>query len=121
MKFIALIMASLLLAVSAAYAEIPEFTAKVGEAKKITFKLTNNVTDMEKPFVYVILVKDEMDITQQLSWSQWKLANGEEMRPQQSWVPEKAGEYTIEIFIWSSLGNPAPLSPSLTMKVTVEP
>jgi len=100
--------------------EVPTFTAKVGELKKITFKLTNNVSK-QQPFVYIVQVKNEEGITVQLSWVQGELKAGQEIRPQQSWIPEKPGEYTVEIFIWESVDKPMALSPVLTMKVSVEP
>jgi len=112
----------LLMSMAHAYAaeEVPTFTAKVGELKKITFKLTNNVSK-QQPFVYIVQVKNEEGITVQLSWVQGELKAGQEIRPQQSWIPEKPGEYTVEIFIWESVDKPMALSPVLTMKVSVEP
>jgi len=100
--------------------EVPTFTAKVGELKKITFKLTNNV-GKQQPFVNIVQVKNEEGVTVQLSWVQGELQADQEIRPQQSWVPDKPGEYTVEIFIWESLNIPTALSPVLTMKVNVEP
>jgi hypothetical protein len=107
---------------ASAYAveEVPTFKAKVGELKKITFKLTNNQSK-EQPFVYIIVVKTEEDFTEQLSWVNGVFQAGQEFRPQQSWIPEKVGEYTVEIFVWQDLDNPGPLSSPLTMKVIVEP
>ena len=99
--------------------EVPMFTAKVGELKKITFKLTSNLR-MDQPFVYIIQVKDEEGFTDQLSWVNGLLQARQEFRPQQSWIPENPGEYTVEIFIWKSVANPVPLSPPLMMKVNVE-
>jgi len=96
------------------------FTAKVGELKKITFKLTNNV-DKQQPFVYIIQVKNPEDIVDQPSWVQGVLQVNQQLRPQQSWIPEKPGEYTVEIFIWECITQCQPLSPVLTMKVIVEP
>jgi len=110
-----------LMSMVSAYAaeEVPTFTAKVGELKKITFKLTNNLR-MDQPFVYIIQVKDEEGFTDQLSWVNGLLQAHQEFRPQQSWIPENPGEYTVEIFIWESVANPVPLSPPLMMKVNVE-
>lgn len=97
--------------------EPPTFEAKVGESKRITFKLANNV-DRLLPFTYIIQVKNEEGIVEQISWVSGVLQVRQEVRPQQSWIPERSGEYTIEIFIWESLiGNP--LAPSLSMKVQV--
>ena len=100
--------------------EVPTFTAKVGELKKITFKLTNNV-GKQQPFVNLIQVKNEEGVTVQLSWVLGELQADQEIRPQQSWIPEKPGEYTVEIFVWESVDTAMALSPVLMMKVNVEP
>ena len=121
--FIALTLAAsiFLMSMANAYAaeEVPTFKAKVGELKKITFKLTNNA-GKQQPFVYAIQVKDEEGITVQLSWVQGVLQVDQLIRPQQSWIPEKPGEYTVEIFVWESVDKPQALSHVLTMKVNVE-
>ena len=120
---ITLTLASLILLTSMAntYAteEIPTFTAKVGELKKITFKLTIPTTT-PKEFTYVIQVKDKEGFVQQLSLVQGVLQEGQEFRPQQSWVPENAGEYMVEIFVLPCIDCPFPLPTPLTMKVIVE-
>lgn len=95
------------------------FTAKVGELKKITFKLAINV-EMQQPFAYMIQIKNPSDIVEQISWVQGVFDVGQEFRPQQSWIPEEAGEYTVEIFVWTSIDTTGPLTTPLTMKVIVE-
>lgn len=115
----ALVTLIFLMAVPTTYAaEPPSFEAKVGDPKKITFKLTSNV-DRPQPFVYIIQVKNEDGFTEQLSWVHGVLHIGQEIGPQQSWVPDEPGEHTIDIFVWESLMG-SPLSPSLLMKVNVE-
>jgi hypothetical protein len=99
--------------------EVPTFTAKVGELKKITFKL-KNYAGKEQPFVHFIQVKNPSGVTEQLSWVGGVLQVDQEIRPQQSWIPENVGEYTVEIFIWGCYEQCSPLSPVLTMKVIVE-
>jgi len=123
-KFLVLAIATsiLLPSIVNAYAteEVPTFITKVGELKKITFKLTSNV-NMQQPFVYIVQVKNEEDVTVLLSWAQVMLQLDQEIRPQQSWIPDKPGEYTVDIFVWQSLDSPTALSPVLTMRVIVEP
>lgn len=114
--------ASLLLpSITNAYAteEVPTFTAKVGELKKITFKLKNNA-GVEQSFVHFIQVKNSSGMTEQLSSVVGVLQVDQEIRPQQSWIPENVGEYTVEIFIWACFTQCQPLSPVLMMKVIVE-
>ena len=68
----------------------------------------------------MIQVKDKEGFVEQLSLVQGVLQEGQEFRPQQSWVPEKAGEYTVEIFVLSCIDCPFPHLTPLTMKVIVE-
>jgi len=98
--------------------EMPTFTAKVGELKKITFKLAIPAKTPEE-FAYVIQVKDGEGFTDQLSLVQGSLEAGD-YTPQQSWIPEKPGEYLVEIFVSYCLDCPHPLMSPLTMKVIVE-
>ncbi len=110
-----------IMSISNVYAaeDVPTFTAKVGQAKKIAFKITNGA-GVQQPFVHFIQVKNPSGITEQLSWVGGVLAVDQEIKPQQSWIPEKVGEYTVEIFVWACLTQCQPLSPVLTMKVIVE-
>ena len=99
--------------------EVPTFTTKVGEPKKIVFNLAKNLGEPQ-PYVYIIQIKNEEGVGIQLSWVMGILQTDQEIRPEQSWIPEKPGEYTVEVFVWGSLDNPTHLSPVLTMKVIVE-
>jgi len=96
------------------------YTAHVGEQKKITFTL-QNPQSKEQPYICIMHIKDEEGFTDQLSWVQGVFEAGQEFRIYQSWIPEKAGEYEVEIFLWESADNPVALSPFWTMKVIVEP
>ncbi|MGH9922594.1 MAG: hypothetical protein ACRD38_07565 [Nitrososphaerales archaeon] len=111
----------LLMSTANAYAaeDVPTFTAKVGQLKKITFKITNGA-GVQQPFFHFIQVKNPSGIPEQLSWVGGLLLVDQEIRPQQSWIPEKVGEYTIEIFVFACFELCSPLSPVLTMKVIVE-
>src|SRR5574341_1595498 len=99
-------------------AEVPTFTAKVGELKKITFKLAIPVKTPAE-FAYAIQVNDEEGFADQLSLVQGSLEAGD-YSPQQSWIPEKPGEFTVEIFIFTCIDCPSPFPDTLTMKVIVE-
>ncbi len=41
--------------------------------------------------------------------------------PSVSWTPSKAGNYTVQIFVWQSIDNPNSLSPPLLTDITVGP
>ncbi len=117
-----LVASLILMSIANAYAtdEVPTFKAKVGELKKITFKLTYDVSKPQ-PYWQIIQVKNEEGFTDQLSMVHGVLQGSSEIWPQQSWIPKKPGEYIVEIFLWRCIDCPQALGPNLTMKVIVEP
>jgi hypothetical protein len=108
-----------LIATAYATEESPTFKAKVGELKKITFKLKINAP-LKQDFVYVIQVKDEEGFTKQLSWVTGSFQAGQEMQVQQSWIPEKAGKYDVEILLFRCISCIGEMPQVLTMNVNVE-
>lgn len=100
--------------------DLPTFMAKVGELKKVTFKLINPF-NKEQSFAYIIHVTNETGFTDQLSWAEVVLQADQEFRPQQSWIPLIPGKYTVDIFIVECMDCFKSLFPALTMKVNVEP
>jgi hypothetical protein len=41
------------------------------------------------------------------------------LSPAQSWIPNKSGNYHIQVFVWESIDNPEALSSPLSMIVNV--
>ncbi len=70
-----------------------------------------NYQEIDQPFVYIVLIRDNNGVTQSLSWLTGSLPSKESMKASQSWTPEVNGYYTIEVFIWQSFNNPVALSP----------
>jgi len=86
---------------------------------EILAEITNN-TLQRHSFAYIVQIKDSDGITVQLSWVSGAVEGKEILELSQSWIPESAGIYKIEIFIWESVTNPSPLAfkvPSATVAV----
>lgn len=91
--------------------ELHKFTREVGKLTKIKDEVMNNTTGI-LTFAYIVQVKDSENVTIQLSWIEGvKVAPKEKIEVMQSWIPEKPGQYLVEIFVWKSVTNPDPLSP----------
>jgi len=112
------------LAIAQSSTEMPEelqkFTREVGKLTKIKSDVMNNTTST-LTFAYIVQVKDSENVTVQLSWIEGvKVAPKEKIDVMQSWIPEKPGQYTVEIFVWKSITNPDPLSPVRKATAVVE-
>jgi len=91
--------------------ELSKFTREVGKLTKIKSDVTNNTTETLS-FAFIVQIKDSDGVTVQLSWMEGvKVAPREKIGVMQSWIPEEAGEYLVEIFVWESIANPDPMSP----------
>jgi hypothetical protein len=90
----------------------------VGSQVLIQSEITNSQTK-KQPFAYIVQIKDENDVTVSLSWVTGELPAKDSLSAAQSWIPEAAGDYTIEVFVWVSVDNPDPLSPVRTTTVSV--
>ncbi|MFQ5940247.1 MAG: thermonuclease family protein [Nitrososphaerales archaeon] len=71
--------------------------------------LTNN-TDAKQNFVYIVQVKDSNGYTAQLAWVEAMLQSRESLPIMYHLTIEAQDSYTVEIFVWRSIGDPIPLS-----------
>ncbi len=85
----------------------------INEANQIVGSISNNQNHAQS-FVYVIQVKDDLGRVMQISWIQGELTSNQSLNLSQSWVPEKAGIYDIETYVWKSLNDVIPLSPAFS-------
>ncbi|MGI0041363.1 MAG: hypothetical protein ACRD94_05290, partial [Nitrosopumilaceae archaeon] len=90
----------------------------VDQQVQITADLANG-QDRDQSFAYLVQVQDEDGVTVSLSWITGSLAPGQTLNPAQSWTPNAAGSYNIQLFVWESVDNPDALSPSLSVSVDV--
>lgn len=98
--------------------ELCEGLAKVGDRVGIRSTVSNGQS-VEQQFAYIVQIKDSNAVTVQLSWLTGTLKPEQSMEVIQSWVPNTAGQYTAEIFVWQSEDNPVALSPVRTVAVSV--
>jgi len=54
-------------------------------------------------------VKDSDGFTVALPWISGNIGPQQSVSVAVPWTPDKAGEYTIEIFVWQSVLKPVPL------------
>lgn len=80
-----------------------------------------NAQMSDQPFVSIAQIKDMNKVMVLLSWLTGELFSQDSFDASTSWVPEAAGEYTIEVAVWDSLDSPLPLSHLLSTTVTVNP
>jgi len=91
--------------------ELHTFTIESGKLIKVKSEVTNNTPDT-LTLAYIVQIKDSDGVTVQISWMDGiKIAPKEKVQAAQSWIPEEAGEYLVEIFVWESIANPDPMSP----------
>lgn len=96
----------------------PITNAQLGQVLITQDNVVNSQNTNQK-FAYIVLIKDKDGITMSLSWLTGELLPSSSFKAGQSWIPEQAGEYTIEIFLWQSIDNPVALAPPKTVKITV--
>ena len=81
----------------------------IGQKLLFPVELANQI-DRKQNFAYFLQVKDEKGFTVHLSWITGVMQSNQVSTLEQEWIPETAGEYTVDIFIWSSEQDPIPLS-----------
>ena len=91
----------------------------IDEQLQIVGKVQNN-QNFDQPFVFIIQIKDEQDRITSLSWIKGEMSPNQNLEVSQSWTPTKAGNYTIESFVWNSFTETLPLSPPLVITYTVQ-
>jgi len=84
---------------------------KTNDQLQIVGAVQNN-QDYDQGFVFIIQIREDNGAFVSLSWVQGKLSANQELEVSQSWNPTESGNYTIETFVWSSLSDPIPLSPT---------
>ena len=83
--------------------------AKVGEKIFIKTEI-ENMLQANQDYVYAVQVKDSNQVTVLLAWKNSSVAPLARSTPAAAWTPESEGTYNVEIFVWSSMIDPEPLS-----------
>jgi hypothetical protein len=86
-------------------------------------QIVNNVQNNEdypQKFTCIIQISDSGGAIISLAWIGGELDVGQSFDVSQSWIPQEIGSYKIESFVWRSLDDPKPLSPSTVQSVVVQ-
>jgi len=95
------------------------FHVGVGKVTFVEATLSSQIRN--QPFAYIVQIKDDKEFTVSLSWLTGELLRYQELKVSQSWIPEAEGNYFIKTFVWRSVDNPDPLSPSFELDVHIFP
>ena len=85
---------------------------------QISAQVVNN-QDTSQVFTYIVQIKNESGVVQKITSSSSELVAYQESGISRSWLPEKPGSYTMEIFVWDSLINAIALSEQITLTAHV--
>lgn len=91
----------------------------IGQELFFPVGLANN-NDKPEKYTYFLQVKDERGITVHLSWLTGTIETDGIITLAQSWIPENAGTYNVEILLWSDIESPTPIPPIHITAVTVK-
>ena len=108
--------ASNLAMVDASGSMMPSVSA--GQQIQITADLTSG-QDTDQYTTYLVLVEDGDGVPVHISWISGSLGAGKTFSPSQSWTPDAAGSYVVNVFVWESVTNPTALSPQLSITIDV--
>lgn len=86
---------------------------------QIVGKITNE-QNFTQQFIYLFQVRDSNDVVVSISWIKGEISSNQSLDVSQSWTPSKLGSYSVETFVWKSLTDPTPLSPSQSTEIFVE-
>ncbi|MGI0077541.1 MAG: hypothetical protein ACREAU_09110, partial [Nitrosopumilaceae archaeon] len=80
----------------------------------------HNNQNYEQNFVFIIQIKESEGAVVSLSWIEGQMSANQNFEVSQSWNPIKAGNYTVETFVWTSLSESIPLSPILRQSYFIQ-
>ena len=80
--------------------------------------MKNTLTEKQK-FISIYQIKDSSGSPVMLFWMASQIPALDSMDTAISWIPEQAGTYTLQIFLWESLTNPVPVGDFSESTITV--
>jgi hypothetical protein len=83
---------------------------KAGQPMIISADVENDLDNTSQQFVFVAQVLDENKIPVHLSFVMGSVGASQSASPSVHWTPKAGGAYTVEVFVWNSLGVPVPLA-----------
>ncbi len=83
---------------------------KISVEQEVTISsMIQNRMSSKQEYSYIVQVKDSDGFTVALSWISGNIEPQRSASVAVPWTPDKAGEYTVEIFVWQNLSKPVPL------------
>jgi len=95
-----------------------ENNVNVDQQFQISADITNNQEKSQK-FFYLVQIKDKTDIVVSVGWISGELNPHQKFSPSLSWIPEKSGVFTAEIYVWEGLINHKALTEYITLQINV--
>ncbi|QLH04788.1 hypothetical protein C5F49_05265 [Nitrosopumilus oxyclinae] len=90
----------------------------VNQQIQISSDITNHQTNSQN-FVYLVQIKNDLDLVVSLGWISGQLTPDQELSPSLSWTPSDSGKYIAEIFVWEGLKNHSALSEFVKLSINV--
>jgi len=90
----------------------------VGQQILISADITNN-QDESQNFVYLVQIKDKNNFVVSFGWFSGKLNPHQTWNASVFWIPDNAGKFTAEIFLWEALINHKALTKYTTLQINV--
>lgn len=91
---------------------------QVGQQVGVSTVLTNHNFD-EKKFTYIVQVLNSKGQTEFLEGLSASMVSGQSFTAVQTWIPHEPGKYTVQVFVWSSLASPIPITNPIDSTITV--
>ena len=79
-----------------------------------------NKINYDQEFIYFFQIKNSDAVIVSLSWIQGQLSPNQILDISQSWIPEKSDTYFLETYVWNSLNELTPMSPSTFTTISVD-
>lgn len=79
-----------------------------------------NTLSTDQPFAYIVQIKDSNGATVMIAWMTGVLPPAKQFAVAQSWLAERNGTYTAEVFVWESISNPVVLAPMQRINLNVQ-
>lgn len=101
-----------------AFGEKSSQNINVNQQVQVSADITNK-QDKNQDFVYIVQILDQNNVPVQLTWIKASFKSQQVFSPALSWVTDKPGTYTAQIFLWDSIQNADALAAKLEFKIIV--
>ena len=95
-------------------------TSYISESQMQIVGTIENQIIFDQEFIYFFQIKNSNEAIISLSWIKGQLSPNQILDVSQSWIPDKSDTYLIETYIWNSLTEFMPMSPSTSTLTLVE-